>query len=204
MRTFCFSQSSARSNWIRAACLTIAAFAVSQRETHADVTIHTTYAAWSAAIGGGDAKIDFNLGSAQQVTEQYADLGVHFLPGSTKAGTMEWPSDGWGAWTLSPNFAMTLDFDGPQYGIAADLGSWFSVKLYWQGNLTYQSPQLNQIQSFRGVTSTQPFDRAVFASIPSNATGSLDNIYVSNPVPGPAALTVLTVGALACRRRRTA
>ena len=168
------------------------------------VVIHTSYASWSAAVGGGDAKIDFNLGSAQELFDQYAGLGVHFN-GTLQTGPISGSGDpdGWAAVTLFPSFAMTVDFDGDQTGAAFDLASLFKVSLYNNGTLVGEVPQINTFGPvFRGLTSDQPFDRLVLQALPGNAPGHLNNMYVGNPVPGPGGAAIAMMAFARTRRRR--
>ena len=167
------------------------------------VVIHTSYASWSTAVGGGDAKIDFNLGSAQELFDQYAGLGVHFN-GTLQTGPISGPGDpdGWVAVTLFPTFAMTVDFDSDQTGAAFDLGWIFKASLYKNGTLVGEVPQLNTFGPvFRGITSDQPFDRLVLQALPGGVPGSLNNMYIGNPIPGPAGAGVLVLALLHGRRR---
>jgi hypothetical protein len=166
------------------------------------VVIHTSYASWSAAVGGGDAKIDFNLGSGQELFDQYGYLGAHF-GGTLQTGTTSGDADGWAAVTLFPTFAMTVDFDSDQTGAAFDLVWLFRASLYNNGTLVGEVPQLNTGGPvFRGITSDQPFDRLVLQALPGGVPGSLNNMYIGNPIPGPAGAGVLVLALLRGRRRR--
>lgn len=168
---------------------------------YGSVVVHTSYESWSAAVGGGDAIIDFDLGSSQDLFDQYGDLGVHF--GGTAFALTTSLGDGWGAITLFPTFAMKLSYDSPQYGIGLDLINPFKVSLFSNGQLIYQSPQLNTFGPvFRGISTDVAFDTAVVQSIPSTTNGTLDNIYVSNPIPEPAAVWTFAMFAGGRRRRR--
>jgi hypothetical protein len=166
------------------------------------VVIHTSYASWSTAVGGGDAKIDFNLGSAQELFDQYAGLGLHFS-GTAQVGSGGAAMDGWSAATLFPNFATTIDFDADQVGIAFDLMTLFKVSLFKNGTLVGEVPQLNTFGPvFRGVTSDQAFDRVILQALPGTAPGHFDNMYVANPVPGPGGAAIAMLAFARMRRRR--
>lgn len=184
--------------------LAISVALTAQPSVFGGVVIHTSYASWSAAVGGGDAKINFNLGSAQELFDQYAGLGVHFN-GTLQTGPISSASDpdGWAAVTLFPTFAMTVDFDSDQTGGAFDLASLFKVSLFNNGLLVGEVPQINTFGPvFRGLTSDEPFDRLVLQALPGNAPGHLNNMYVGNPVPGPGAAAIVMMGLCSLRRRR--
>jgi opacity protein-like surface antigen len=172
--------------------------------SHANVVILTSYSAWSTAIGGGDATIDF-VGQSGFITDQYASLGVHFLPGSTIGIAPIGGPDGWGITpTFGAGYQSTIDFDTLQYAFGVKPKGQFTAALYLQGSLVYQSgPLINASFQFRGLISTQPFDRVVFTSIPFGP-GTIDNIYIGNPIPAPgvAAALAMVAGAVGHRRRR--
>jgi hypothetical protein len=171
--------------------------------SHANVVILSSYSAWSTAIGGGDATLDF-IGQSGLITDQYASLGVHFLPGSTIGGTIG-GGDNWGVTpTFGAGYQSTIDFDTLQYAVGVKPASQFSAALYFQGSLVYQSgPLVNAGYQFRGLISTQPFDRVVFKSL-NGGPGGIDNIYIGNPIPAPgvAAAIAMVAGAAGRRRRR--
>ena len=167
----------------------------------ASFTLHSSYSSWSAAVGGGDATIDFNLGSITPVTTQYQSLGVTFAPFSATAfPSSTVASDGWLAVTgFLAEHKMTLTYATPQVGIGFDLIQSFFVDLYFQGTLIYSSPELNAL--VHGISGTQTFDKAVLRSVTGD-TSKVDNIYVANPIPGPASAALLAAIGLGRRRRR--
>lgn len=172
--------------------------------TRAEVVILNSYTDWSAALGGGDATIDF-IGQSGFLTDQYASLGAHFLPGSAFAA-FTGVGDGWAAATTFPSGnKITLDFDSLQYGVGLNPNSLFKASLFLDGDLVFSSGQLSQTGGvFRGLLSSQPFNRVVFEAIPATA-GSIDNIYVGNPIPAPGAGLVFGLAAaqsIGRRRRR--
>ncbi len=168
----------------------------------AEVVLMTSQSAWSAALGGGDATLDF-IGQAGFLSDQYASLGVHFLPGSTAAVSTSHGDN----FAISPTFSFgyqsTIDFDTLQYGVGLKPIGLFSAALYLQGSLVYQSPPLTDASNkFRGFLSSEPFDRVVFTSIPFGP-GLIDNVYIGNPIPGPGVGVALAAfGALGASRRR--
>jgi hypothetical protein len=172
--------------------------------SHANVVILTSYSAWSTAIGGGDATLDF-IGQSGLITDQYASLGVHFVPGSTIAISPIGGGDNWGVIpTFGDGYQSTIDFDTLQYAVGIKPKAQFSAALYLQGSLVYQSgPLVNAEFQFRGLISTQPFDRVVFKSL-NGGPGIIDNIYIGNPIPAPgvAAALAMVAGAAGRRRRR--
>jgi hypothetical protein len=174
------------------------------RSASASFTLHSSYASWSTAVGGGDATIDFNLGAITPVTTQYQSLGVTFGPFSATAGPGSVASDGWLAITgFQSGHQMTLTYATPQVGIGFDLIQSFFVDLYLGGTLVYSSPALNAL--VHGISSTsQTFDKAVLRAVTGD-NSRVDNIYVANPIPGAASVLAfagLGFGLGGGRRRR--
>jgi opacity protein-like surface antigen len=180
------------------ACISLGAASAAR----ADVVILTSYSAWSTAIGGGDATLDF-VGQSGFLSDEYASLGVHFLPGSTVAVSPIGGGDNWGvAPTFGAGYQSTIDFDTLQYSVGIRPVSQFTAALYLQGSLVYQSgPLVNAEFQFRGLISTQAFDRVVFTAVPFDP-GGIDNIYIGNPIPAPGVAGVLAMVAVAPGRRR--
>jgi hypothetical protein len=71
-----------------ASTLAATVVAMSSANAFAGIVVHTTYSSWSAAVGGGDAKIDFDLRSGQDLLDQHAALGVRF-GGTLQRGTTQ-------------------------------------------------------------------------------------------------------------------
>ncbi len=154
---------------------------------------------WNAAVGLCTT-LDFVFPTPQIMGDQYASLGAIFPEGNEVAypGSPNlFLQDGWGCKAYDGGIDIT--FLSPQYAI----GAWFPgdlrVKLYWQDQLTYDSPDLGTYlldYQYGGVLSTQPFDRIVFY----NASVAVDDILF---VPAPGAFGLLAIaGAAAGRRRR--
>lgn len=180
--------------------LAISVALTAQPSVFGGVVIHTSYASWSASVGGGDAKIDFNLGASQDLAGQYESIGVTF-DGTPFVTTMP-SSDGWGVITPFPTFSISATFETAQNGIAFDFMSLFKVSLFSSGVLVYQSPQLNTFGPvFRGLSTDFSFDKAVIESIPETVPGAIDNLYLANPVPGPGSAVIMMM-ALCVRQRR--
>ena len=169
----------------------------------AGATIYTSYAAWSSAIGGTDAKIDFNIGTPALLAEQYAWMGVHFEPGQASVVHDFSAPDGWLA--LATPFGgnkFVVNYDTPQSSLGFDLLALFSVSLYLGDSLVYQSSQINSgTPVFRGLVLTETFDHAVIQGL-AGPLPRLDNLYVGTPIPAPAAGAALLAGLLAGGRRR--
>ncbi len=168
----------------------------------AEVVLMTSQSAWSAALGGGDATLDF-IGLDGFLSDEYASLGVHFLPGSTVVGSTSHGDNFAISTTFSFGYQVTIDFETLQYGVGLKPISLFSAALYLQGSLVYQSPPLTDASNkFRGFVSSQAFDRVVFKSL-NGGPGGIDNVYIGNPIPGPGVVVALAAfGALGASRRR--
>jgi hypothetical protein len=180
------------------ACISLGAASAAR----ADVVILTSYGAWSTAIGGGDATLDF-VGQSGFLSDEYAALGVHFLSGSTVGLSPIGGDDGWGiSPTFSAGYESTIDFDTLQYAVGVKPKGQFTAALYLQGTLVYQSgPLINASFQFRGLISTQAFDRVVFTAGPFGPS-AIDNIYIGNPIPAPGVAGVLAMVAVVVGRRR--
>ncbi len=170
----------------------------------ADAVFYTSYADWSSAIGGTDAKIDFNIGVSGPLDEQYAWMGVHFAPGQATAVNSSYALDDWLAATTFPGgHKMIVDYDLLQFALAGDFINIFKVTFYLGDTLVYASGPLSQTgEVFRGIVLDSPFDRAVLERVPGPQIGFIDNLYVGTPIPGPAAGAALLAGLLAGGRRR--
>ncbi len=171
---------------------------------HAGATIYTSYAAWSSAIGGTDAKIDFNIGTPGLLDEQYAWMGVHFAPGQATAANSTSAPDGWLALTtFSGGDRMIVDYDLDQWALGFDIGPSSKVTLFYQGSLVYVSPTIPSFGlSFRGLVSEHAFDWAIIERVPGPDLLAMDNLYVGTPIPAPASGAVLLAGVLCGGRRR--
>lgn len=170
---------------------------------HADVVIVNNYSSWSAALGGGDAKMDF-IGQSGFLSDQYAYLGAQFLPGGTVTVNTAL-GDGWAiAATFPGGNKITIDFATGQYGVGLDLLNSYKASLYYQGELLFASGTLNISSGvFRGLLSTSAFDRVVFEPV-GLVVGKIDNVYVGNPIPAPGVGVILglSVAVAGVRRRR--
>ena len=167
-------------------------------------TIYTSYAAWSVAIGGTDAKIDFNIGTPGPLDAQYSWMGVHFAPGQATAANSTSAPDGWLALTtFSGGDKMIVDYDLDQWALGFDIGPSSKVTLFYHGSLVYASPTIPSFGlSFRGLVSEHAFDRAIIERVPGPDMLAMDNLYVGTPIPAPAVATMLLAGLLAGGHRR--
>ncbi len=173
------------------------------RPAIAGITIFQSFADWQAATPSGHLTCDFT-GFAPNtiITEQYADLGIHFLNPFNLVHNIPdvFPQDGWG---IDPNGILEVKFDGPMHAIAAHCpASTWKYKLYLGETLVGQFPtQSAGPEQFLGVTTDFVFDRVRF--LVSGDTGWVwtDNIYFS-AVPAPPALAPLLLVGLAGQGRR--
>jgi hypothetical protein len=171
---------------------------------HASVTIFTDYDAWSAAIGGTDATIDFVLGSPPgqitPLTDQYGHFGVQFAPGYTVAGPHVNAPDGWIAHTTFLN-QMVIDYDIAQAALAVKTTTPFTAKLYLGGIFVLETPLISA-GVFRGFTLGDglQFDRAILAQGP-NLGYAIDDLYVATPIPSAGGALVVA-GMIGCVRGR--
>ncbi len=158
----------------------------------AGITIFQSFADWQAATPDGHSTCDFT-GFAPNtiITEQYADLGIHFVNPFNLVHNIPslFPQDGWG---IDPNGVLEVKFDGPMHAIAAHSpSSQWKYKLYLGDALVGQFPaQTAGPEQFLGVTTAFAFDRVRFLLGGDFGIIWTDNIYFAT-VPAPAAMPVL-------------
>ena len=155
-----------------------------------------------AAAIGPITTIGFNdLGNNVLVTEQYADLGVHFtfIGNFTRGENFDlFPQDGWG---LDGNTMIRLEFDDVQSGIAFDFPGAAEVDLFRDGELVHDSSRFGGSGAgrFGGVVGIE-FDLAIIVDWTGDDNVVLDDLhFVSIPVPST---LILVAGAFALRSRR--
>ncbi len=188
---------------MRMKCLAISAAIALASAAHASFTVIKGIDSWNAAVGPCTT-LDFVFPTAQIMGDQYALLGAIFPEGNEVAfqGSPNlYQQDGWGCKAYDD--AIDIRFLWPQYAIGAWFPGELAVKLYWQGELSYDSPKLGTFPDdyqFGGVVSTQPFDR-VLVWDPLGGVFLDDILFV--PAPGELGLLALA-GATAGRRRRDA
>ncbi|UCD75807.1 MAG: hypothetical protein JSV91_02595 [Phycisphaerales bacterium] len=152
---------------------------------------------WIAAVGDYTT-IDFTgYSQGQQVTDQYADLGVLFTDCCVTYDFSYnlYPNDFWG---VDGNWGIHLEFDQPQLWIATDFPGALGFKLFSGGNLVYASVLMFP-RPFGGLISDTPFDEVIIWD------DFDDNVHVDDlhfGVPAPAALPLISMVFLFIRRRR--
>jgi len=142
------------------------------------------------------------------VTEQYANLGVHFTDtdGNWVLGpTPTYPQDQFG---LNDNVSVELTFDAPMWSFASFFPgdakfSFFAgdVHLFTSGLLGGGG-----INKFAGFTTDVAFDRVLIVGGPPDVFGNPDKVFFDDfyfsSVPAPGALSWFTVMFWGSRRRR--
>ena len=131
---------------------------------HASFTVIKGIDNWNAQVGPCTT-LDFVFPTPQYLSTQYASLGAIF-EGDEYAfdGPLSvFQQDGWGCG--ADDGGVDITFLSPQYAIGAWFPGSLRVDFYWQGQLMYQSPNLDTFPlsyAFGGVISTQAFDRVRF------------------------------------------
>jgi hypothetical protein len=137
--------------------------------------------------------LDFVGLAPQQMTNQYADLGVIF-PGNDFAYTSFICSDGFGLKGGLPwGGSIELKFDQPRTAFAVLFPGDAFLKLFWQGQLIFTNGGWGSSPwaplAFIGLIGDQPFDEVHI--IDPLGSVHIDNIYFGASVPGPGVLSVL-------------
>ncbi len=166
---------------------------------HASFTVIKGVDNWNAQVGPCTT-LDFVFPTPKYLSTQYASLGAIF-EGDEYAydgPPNVFQQDGWGCG--ADDGSVDITFLSPQYAI----GAWFPgdlwADLYWQGQIIYQSPNLNTFPlsyAFGGVLSTQPFDHV---RLHKGFTVAVDDVLF---IPSPGAMGLIALaGAAGGRRRR--
>ena len=186
----------------------------------AEVTWTLDKAAWTASYGGQQNVTDVDFGTLTPgtiVTEQFADLGVHFTDGDDKVVI----ANPWGPPPTFPallsyasgsppgEYDITILLDGPMNGFGVrPTGPSLDVQLWLAGSLVGQGPATGmpywQPDAFVGFQSSVPFDKVVILHHPSE--NPAQGVAVGNlafAIPAPGALGGAVVAAAFSRRRRT-
>lgn len=158
---------------------------------------------WVDAVGPDYRFIDFTgLESfVEIVTDQYADLGVHFIgsPESTDVLALDSDSfnDGEGILSLTE---ILIEFDAPTKAIGFQLPASFARVdfLDADGNIIDDAGTI--VGPFLGVTTNFEFHGVKLLTIPDTAF-QIDDLYVGPPIPAPAGLGLLALAGSASRRR---
>ena len=163
----------------------------------------SSFATWQA-FAPTFTTVDFTaLQDDDWLTDQYFDLGVSFDGGLVQVSPGIYLQDGVGVYG---GCSIEVVFAELQYAIGSHHPGSMAFDLYLGETLLYVSPDTGLgFDNFRGVTSTQPFDRVIMhrnLGGPSCVAVQVDNIYFSSvPTPGAAAVLLLGLAANARRRR---
>ena len=186
----------------------------------AEVTWTLDKAAWTASYGGQQNVTDVDFGTLTPgtiVTEQFADLGVHFTDGDDQAVV----ANPWGPPPTFPalrsnifgsppgEYDMTIVLDESMAGFGVRPASTSYDVLFYLNGAAVGEAHVAGIQSwlpdaFVGFQSSVPFDSLKILHIPSPnpaqyvAVGNLAFV-----IPAPGVFGVALVAAAFSRRRRT-
>lgn len=153
---------------------------------------------WIDAVGEFTT-IDFTgFEAGEFITEQYADIGVHFTDGNdTFFNTGSFINDDWG---VDGNGPINVSFDRPQAYVGVDYPGFLRIELYSDGRLIGKSGDSpgGGVGNFKGLVSSQLFDAVRL--IDPFGEAEIDDLHFG--IPSPAGLWVLAVAALGLPRRR--
>ncbi len=106
---------------------------------------------------------------------------------------------------VATGYSIPVSFDGLQYGVAFRLVTAAKIRCYLDNVIVFESSQLIPFpnSAFRGFKIDAPFNNIVIGNGELNGSAGIDDLYVANPIPGPAALPLLlSLFAVSRRRRR--
>ncbi len=185
----------------------------------AEVTWTLDKAAWTASYGGQQNVTDVDFGTLTPgtiVTEQFADLGVHFTDGDDRVVLVNpWgPPPTFNALksyvpgTPPGEYDITIILDGSMSGFGVrptgpslDVQFWQAGALVGEGHAT--SVPYWQSDPFIGFQSSVSFDKVVI--LHHTSSNPAQGVTVGNlafAIPAPGALGVAVVAAAFTRRRR--
>lgn len=135
------------------------------------------------------------------ITNQYQSAGLTFTDGTDRVNLNDsFPNDGSGLYGAIDS--IHLAFAQPTYSIAVDFPGSLRIALYWQGAVTYTSPDFvnGGTGFFAGLISDQPFDAAIII----DPTGGvfIDDLFFGPPIPAPATFAAMLLAALVPHSRR--
>jgi hypothetical protein len=179
---------------IAAAAITVA--------TSADVVIYEDRESWEAAAGPGVRDIGFDeVPSGTWLSDEYADLGVHFEPWAQVQHFPEIPFDGA---QLVGFDDVHFHLDEPTNAVGAVTPGEVRFELYSQGELLFQSlvydPFPGEDYAFIGLTSSFAFDEV---RVTNYSWVTIFDLALGAPIPAPASLGLLLLPAACARRRRS-
>lgn len=190
-----------RRTMLAATAMAVAAITATSLGGEANIVPYYYFEEWTAATGEY-ATLDFTgFEDFEVLSDQYSDVGVTFPSGFD----VVWNSptyflnDGWGA--RATHTGLTIEFDDPQHWIAADFPGGIAYVLYLQGeSIGSESFGFGGSGNFGGLYSDIAFDRVVILD-PTGGSVGVDDLHISIPSPGAAAL-LLGLGACGKRSRR--
>jgi hypothetical protein len=179
---------------IAAAAITVA--------TSADVVIYEDRESWEAAAGPGVRDIGFDeVPSGTWLSDEYADLGVHFEPWAQVQHFPEIPFDGA---KLVGFDDVHFHLDEPAKAVGVFIpGAGVRFELFFERELLYRSlvygPPGGEDTVFIGLTSSFVFDEVLLTN---HGSVFLYDLALGAPIPAPASFALLAVAALRHGRRR--
>ncbi len=167
----------------------------------AEVVIYGDQYQWGSDVGEFTT-IDFtHFDEGTIITEQYADLGIHFTSGYDfiRNNWNIFPNDGWGLTNNTYAAAITTEYDFDLTGIAVEYPGAMQIELYHDNELLYTS--LVYGAGFLGLISDIGFDKAVILD-PTGGSVSVDDLHFGGVVPSAGTCTLLLLMGIFERRRR--
>ncbi len=159
---------------------------------------------WSSFVNGQFTTIGFTEVFQEIVTEQYADLGVHFTDGDDYGVMQNNFLDGFG---IKGHFfnggTITVEFDSPQMWVAANFLGPLKISLYdgdtFLGSKSTASPGIGN--KFFGVVSDVQFNKVIIEDF-ADGLPFVDDLHFGGPIPAPGVLAAFLAAAGLCTRSR--
>ncbi len=180
------------------------AFVVSSNATAGIIFSSTSKDEWSSYVNNKYTTIGFADVFQQIVTEQYADLGVHFTDADDYGVSNSKFVDGFG---IKGHFmfggSITVGFDSPQMWTAVNFLGHVKLEIFYEDVLvgTKSDLQTGIFNKFQGIVSDTQFNKLVI----SDWAGGLpfvDDLHFGGPIPAPGAIGIFGLAAIAGSRRR--
>ena len=193
-------------NLMNSRIVAIVLFVVVARPVSASVTTYTDLSQWLGAVGPHTYIGFTEYPDSTLITTQYASQGVLFTDGNDFIElTASFPGDGAGLRSVdfTPPFGgnVHMSFRLDRTSIAFDFIGTLLVELYSNGQLVFTSDFHGFNSTFVGFISDEPFD-AVIAYDGDDEVIAINNLYFGAPVPSPATLASLFLGAIIAPTRR--
>jgi hypothetical protein len=167
------------------------------------VTIITNAAQWQAKAQNFTTLTFTDHPPFTIITNQYADAGITFTDGNDFIRATTSYSDGQGLMSIDPGGLGTIhaSFDSPILSLAIEYLGGLQFELHAGGEMIFTSILYSAgFTPFVGVVSTVPFDSVIIRDYDDDIV-SVDNLHFGT-IPGPSAIVIVCLGAMASTPNR--